>query len=264
MAHQTGNIKYLGSFKSIRHWRNRRDRRTLAGEKGGANRDLILNNPAFARTRENMSEIAGCDAAVKAIRIGLQHLLPEYSDTYFTGRLVALVKMINVMDGDGEKGKREVLFSQNRPILKTLTFHPKKKIDFQLRKSITTSHPESRLEATIKINGLNPNLQLVPASAQFYRVINHISIISDFAYHENNMRYEALSQSDTKSAVAYSDYTPVNTPLSAEVKAAFPVGTQLSETDTVLQCVGIAYYMKSGKEGYRQFTERSMLVYDVF
>ena len=264
MAHQTGNIKYLGSFKSIRQWRRRRDKRTLAGEKGGANRDLILNNPAFARTRENMSELGGCDAAVKAIRIGLQKLLPEFSDTGFTGRLVALVKMINVMDGDGERGKREVLFSQNRPIFKTLTFHPKKKIDFQLRKSITTSHPELRLEATIKINSLNPNLQLVPASAQFYRVINHISIISDFAYNENNQRYETLSESDTKSAVAYSDYTPVNTPLSAEVKAAFPVGTQLSETDTVLQCVGIAYYMKSGKEGYRQFTERSMLVYDVF
>ena len=70
------NIKYLGSFKSIRHWRNRRDRRTLAGEKGGANRDLIMNNPAFARTRENMSELGGCDAAVKAIRIAIAKAAP--------------------------------------------------------------------------------------------------------------------------------------------------------------------------------------------
>lgn len=264
MAHQTGNIRYLGSFKSIRHYRRRRDKRTLAGEKGGANRDLIMHNPAFALTRLNMNEFGGCDAVVKAIRIGLRDLLPEYSDTDFTGRLVAIVKMINVKDEDGARGKREVLFSQNRPILKTLTFHVKKKIDFQLRKSITTSHPESRTEVTIKVNGLNPNLQVVPASAQFYRVVNHISIISDFAYHEGNRRYEALSQSDKKSAIAYSDYTPVNTPLSAEVKAAFREGILLSEKDTVLQCVGIEYYMRSGKDGYRPFTDKSMMVFDVF
>ena len=264
MAHQTGNIRYLGSFKSIRHYRRRRDKRTLAGEKGGANRDLIMHNAAFAVTRLNMNEFAGCDAVVKAIRLGLLSLLPEYSDTDFTGRLVAIVKMINLKDEDGARGKREVLFSQNRPIFKTLTFTVKKKIDFQLRKSITTSHPESRTEATIKVNALNPNLQVVPASAQFYRVVNHISVISDFAYDEGNRRYEALSQSDKKSAIAYSDYTPVNTPLSAEVKAAFREGTLLTEKDTVLQCVGIEYYMRSGKEGYRAFTDKSMMVFDVF
>ena len=264
MAHQTGNIRYLGSFKSIRHYRRRRDKRTLAGEKGGANRDLIMNNDAFAVTRLNMNEFGGCDAVVKAIRLGLLSLLPEYSDTEFTGRLVAIVKMINVMDVDGARGKREVLFSQNRPIFKTLTFTVKKKIDFQLRKSITTSHPESRTEATIKVNGLNPNLQVVPASAQFYRVVNHISVISDFAYDEGNRRYEALSQSDTKRAIAYSDYIPVNTPLSVALKAAFREGIVLNETDTVLQCIGIEFYIRSGVDGYVPYTTGSMMVYDVF
>ena len=77
MAIQTGAIKYRGSFKSIRNYMNLHDPNTYAGEKGGANRDLILNNPAFARTRENMSEFGGCGAAVKAIRRGFLNLLPE-------------------------------------------------------------------------------------------------------------------------------------------------------------------------------------------
>jgi hypothetical protein len=59
MAIQTGNIKYRGSFKSIRQYMNLHDPNTYAGEKGGANGDLIKNNPAFARTRENMNEFKG-------------------------------------------------------------------------------------------------------------------------------------------------------------------------------------------------------------
>ena len=63
MAIQTGAIKYRGSFKSIRNYVNLHDPKTYAGEKGGANRDPIMNNPAFARTRENMCEFGGCGVA---------------------------------------------------------------------------------------------------------------------------------------------------------------------------------------------------------
>ena len=161
MAYQTGNIKYRGSFKSIRHWKNAKDPKIYAGEKGGANRDLILNNPAFARTRENMSEFEGCGAAVKAIRHGLISLIPEHTDTHFTGRLTALVKIINKQDMAGTRGRRTLAFSLNRTLLKTVTFHEKRKIDHELRKSISTSHPLTRIEATLTVNGLNPDLSLV-------------------------------------------------------------------------------------------------------
>ena len=36
---------------------NLHDPLTYAGEKGGANRDLIMNSPVFARTRENMNDL---------------------------------------------------------------------------------------------------------------------------------------------------------------------------------------------------------------
>jgi hypothetical protein len=264
MAYQTGNIRYLGSFKSIRHWKNRKNPRTLAGEKGGGNRDLIMNNPAFARTRENMSEFKGCGTIVKAIRQGLLHLIPEHTDTHFTGRLIALVKKINLRDEEGTRGKRKVCFSLNKPILNTLTLHKNKKIDHQLRKSITRSHPESRTEATITVNGLNPDPTLVPTSAQYFRVVNHLNVISDYEYREELLKYNPLSKNDSLSVYAYSDYIPVNTPLTDVVKAKFPEGTVLTETDTVLQCVGIEFYTKAGTGEYLPFKAGSVIVYDVF
>jgi len=264
MARQSGNIRYTGSFKSIRNYTNRKDPTIYAGEKGGANRDLIMNNAAFERTRENMSEFKGCGKIVKAIRRGLLHLIPEHTDKSFTGRLVALVKMINLRDEVGTRGKRMVCFSLNKSILKMLTLHENRKIDHQLKRSITRSHSESRTEATITLNGLNPEPQFIPTTAKYFRVHNHLSVISDFEYSEELKKYNPLSKNDEMSACAYSDYIPVNTNLSGSVRAAFPEGTILTETDTVLQCVGIEFYTRLGTGDYLPFKAGSMIVFDVF
>jgi hypothetical protein len=264
MAYQTSSIRYRGSFKSIRNYQNAHDPKVYAGEKGGANRDLIMNNPAFARTRENMSEFKGCGMAVKAIRQGLTGVVQEHTDTRFTGRLVSLVKMINLKDTEGVRGFRAITFSQNRPLLKSVTFHEKKKIDYELRKFIRTSHPDSRAEATMTVTGLNPNPQTFPGNAEAYRVFNLISIISDYGYNGEVKKYEPSSSLNSTNVLVYSDYTPVNTPLTAEVKATFPEETVLTESDTVLQCIGIEFYLRSGKEGYRRYPGGSMMVYDVF
>jgi hypothetical protein len=264
MAYQTGVIEYKGSFKSIRHWKNKKDPKIYAGEKGGANRNLIMNNPAFDRTRENMREFKGCGVAVKAIRRGLLYLLPEHADTHFTGRLEKLIKMINVRDEEGTRGKRAINISLNKTMLKSLNLHEKRKIDFELKKCITKSHPNSRAEATITVNGLNPGPLLVPGNAQYYRVINHLSIISDYVYVEEDREYRPQSTLGQTAAYAYSEYMVVNTPLSVALKAAFKDGTVLGDSDTVLQCVGIEFYIHSGPDGYVRCNTGSMLVSDVF
>ena len=264
MAYQTGIINYKGSFKSIRNYTNVGDPKIYAGEKGGANIDLIMNNPAFARTRENMKEFGGCGVAVKAIRRGLIKLLPEHADTHFTGRLMKIIKMINLKDPTGEKGVRAIKISLNKTMLKSLNLHEKRKIDFELKRCIKKSHPDSRTEATITVNGFNPEPHLVPGIAQYYRVVNHLSIVSDFAYVKEDKKYRPLSPNNASAAYGYSDYTPVNTSLSAELKASFPVGTVLSDSDTVLQCVGIEFYNRAGTDGYVLYSTGTMLLNDVF
>jgi hypothetical protein len=264
MAYQTGNISYRGSFKSIRNYKNVGDPKIYAGEKGGANRDLIMNNPALARTRENMNEFGGCGVAVKAIRHGLLQLLPEHADTHFTGRLMKIIKMINLRDEEGTRGKKAILISKNRPMLKTLNLHEKRKIDFELKRCVKTGHPDLRNEATITVNGFNPGPLLVPGIAQYYRLVNHLSIVSDFVYVAEDKQYRPLSTLDRTAAYVYSDYTPVNTPLSTELKASFKNGTVLSENDTVLQCIGIEFYNRAGTDGFVFYSTGTMLLGDVF
>jgi hypothetical protein len=264
MAYQTGVIEYKGSFKSIRHWKNRKDPKVYAGEKGGANRDLIKKSVVFARTRENMNEFGGCGVAVKAIRRGLLQLLPEHADTHFTGRLMKIIKMINLKDPTGKRGARAIKISLNKSMLKSVNLHEKRKIDFELKRCVRTSHPDLRNEAILTVNGFNPEPHLVPGNAQFYRVVNHVSIVSDFVYVAEDKKYRPLSPNNAITAYVYSDYTPVNSSLSTELKASFPVGTVLSDSDTVLQCVGIEFYNRAGADGYVFYSTGTMLLGDVF
>jgi len=264
MAIQTGAIKYRGSFKSIRNYVNLHDPLTYAGEKGGANRDLIMNNPAFARTRENMNEFSGCGTAVKAIRRGLLNLIPEQTDKRFTARLMNLVKRINCNDEVGVSGKRAIAFSSNRPLLATFIFNLLQNVADLLQDQFVHVHPISRAEATLTLTAFDVKPVLIPAGAAYYRLQNHISVISDYEYSEANRRYEPLSQLNGLSAFAYSAYTPVGTTLTHDLVASFPVGTVLTDDVSVIEAVGIEFYKKSGATDYVPLKGSSMMVIDVF
>jgi len=265
MAIQTGNIKYRGSFKSIRQYMNLHDPNTYAGEKGGANGDLIKNNPAFARTRENMNEFSGCGVAVKAIRRGLMNLLPEQTDKNFTARLMRTVKEINRRDYEGIRGKRAIIFSGERPFfLSSTVLNVREDIADMLQKQFSFEHPIGRGAATLSLTAFNIKPNLIPVGAGYYRVQNHISVISDYTYVEANRRYEPLSQLNTTSAFAYSAYTPVGTALTDEIVASFPQGTVPGTDDSVIQCVGIEFFCKSGAADYLPLKGSSVLIIDVF
>src|ERR1035437_1790968 len=144
MAILTGAIKYRGSFKSIRNYVTLHDPNVYAGEKGGANRDQIMNNPVFARTRENMNEFGGVGLAVQAIRRGLLNLLPEQTDKLFTSRLMKVVKEINRRDYEGIRGKRAITVSTERPFLSTMVFNVLQNIADMLKNQFSFVHPVTR------------------------------------------------------------------------------------------------------------------------
>jgi len=264
MAILTGAFKYRGSFKSVRNYLTLHDPNTYAGEKGGANKDLIMNNPAFARTRENMREFSGCGLAVKAIRHGLNSLIPEQSDRYLTGRLMKLVKMVNLNDQVGYRGKRAINFSSDRPKLAKIVLSLLEDVTKLLKDHFTMVHPISRAEATLTLTGLAIRDVLLPTGSTHFRVVNHLSIISDYEYSEANRDYEPLSALNTMSAFTYSDYTAIGTVLTHDLVASFPVGTVLTDDVSVIQCAGIEFYQLSGADRYTPLKGGGMKVIDVF
>ena len=264
MARQKGHVKYVGTIGDIRHFKIKGQKGYFAGLTGGPSGEQVATDPAFERTRENMNEFGGCGVAVKAIRRGLLNLLPEQADKHFTGRLMKVVKEINRRDYEGVRGKRAIIFSGERTFLSTIVFNVLQDIAEVMGYQFAYEHPITRASAKLTLTDLTIKPILIPKGATHYRVQNHISIISDYTYVEANRRYEPLSQLNTLSAFAYSEYTPVGTALTDEINAAFPTGTAPSTDDSVIQCVGIEFYVKSATNSYLPLQGSSIKVVDIF
>ena len=264
MAIQTGAIKYRGSFKSIRNYMNLHDGNTYAGEKGGANRDLIMNNPAFVRTRENMVEFGGCGVAVKALRLGFLNLLPEQSDKHLTARLMKMVKEVNRHDIEGTKGKRGIFFSDSHTIIGKMVLNKLQHVAESLRNAFVFTHPVGKIDATLNVTDLLIKPILVPKGATHFRILNHISTISDYEYSELTRAYEASSGFNAQSAFKYSEYTAIDAKLTAELKAEFPVGTIIDDACTIIESVGVEFYACTNTKDYIPLKGGSMMVIDVY
>ena len=175
-----------------------------------------------------------------------------------------VVKEINRRDYEGIRGKRAISFTSNQPLLTTLVFNKLQNISSLLDNQFVYLHPITRATATLSLTALTIKPVLVPKGATHFRIQNHISIISDYAYVDLNRRYETTSPMNTISAFIYSEYTPVETALTDELVAAFPVGILPGDTDTVIQAVGVEFYQLNGTANYSKIIGGSMLVVDAF
>jgi len=122
MAEITGPFRFKGSLGNFRSYYNRAAKKWIVATKGGANRNIILNHPAFAGTRKNMSDFGICGKWASLIRKGLLDLDELNAGYYFSG-ITKLGKVIQNKDREGEKGHRSILSSKYKNLLTSINFN---------------------------------------------------------------------------------------------------------------------------------------------
>ena len=214
--------------------------------------------------REPITGKSGCPTAVRALRECFQLLLADNTDFNFTGRLMQIVAEILRRDPDPEGGRRSICFSRERPFLSTIVFNKKRGCDDIMHYHFNYSHSECRTEARFSFVDCCFKPCLVPGGATHFRVLNHLSVISDYRYSESSRMYEPVSRLNGLSVIGYSDYLPVLDKFSVEIVVSFPVWCHPSDDDSVIQCMGIEFYQKVGVVYYRMSSKRGVRVCDVF
>jgi len=210
---------------------------------------MAMENAEYYTTCDSIVSKNGCSAGVKALRKGFELFLVDHTDSRFTGRLMKIVAEIFRRDYGKGKMKKSVLFSQEKPYLETMVFNIRKTNVGRLKHQFDISHAESRAEATISVKNLNLYRDVIPSGAMYYRILNHLSIVSDYCYSKSNRRYEPMSMLNGMSAYGYSDYIAVEDCPDIVLRVEFRDGVWPLEEDTVIQCMGVEYYQKSG-QGY--------------
>ncbi|MBK5212952.1 MAG: hypothetical protein JJE55_04745 [Flavobacteriaceae bacterium] len=76
--------------------------------KGGVDKDRILSEARFARTRENMSEFGHCATAGKYLRKAAAGMTLTAKDSAVVARLTKVMTEIKNLDGTSNRGSRRV------------------------------------------------------------------------------------------------------------------------------------------------------------
>lgn len=253
MAKQTGLVKYSGTLGGVRHFKIKGLQGDFAGLTGGPSADQIYNDPAFQRTRENMSEFGGSATAAKAIRVGLSNVIKQMSDPQVTGRLTAIMKEINLKDTAGVRGQRSILISQNRGDIEGFNFDKNISFTSVFNAPATSSVSATRDSVTINVPPFNPlNYINAPAGATHFRLINAITVISDYAYNTATGKYEPVDGSTNGlNDVQYSSYMDLSALTTLiTLTSTLPGSPTLSSDVTGLLCVGIEFYQQVGSNYY--------------
>ena len=214
--------------------------------------DASYYKPKRDENGDPVKHYNGSATAVKGLRVCFQNLM-EYTDSRFTGRLMKIATMIYKRDSEGEHCKKSVYFSREKYLLCDIKFNIRVTFVDMLSFMFDKRHSDDRIEATLVLNDFNIKPYLIPHGVTHYRILHHLSIISDFVFSEYHQCYEPVSKLSGMNTIAYSEYTPVGIAITEEIKVSFPVGTVLSDDDSVIQCVGIEFSTKSANK----FNDRS-------
>jgi hypothetical protein len=264
MARLTGIIRFVGSIGGLRNFKRLHDPNIYASEKGGVDKHIYKTSSVFKNNRLSNDEFSGCARAVKNIRRGFRHLIPEMVDSGFTERLMKFTRKLTLKDVENDKGKRSLRFSAYRSWMRELYFNKKYKAMDSAMYALRTAHSDSRTEATLEVKGLKLKMTDAPAGATKYRILNHLSIVSDYCYSDDLLRYEPTNQLDGLRAFAYSDLVDLGVELTTQLIVAFSEGTVIGADCSVVHCVAIEFMEYNGPNGYRPIYGVSLRLMDVF
>jgi hypothetical protein len=267
MARQKGLTKYIGTIGDVRHFKIKGQKGFFAGMVGGPTAEQIKTAPEFARTRENMSEFAGCAKAGKSVRVGLSEVLNTMTDPQVTGRLTAIMKKINLEDGTEARGVRKVEISTQRTYLhgfqfdKNISFNSVSFVPYNLTSSV------DRLTGTLETLAANPTSSInAPAGATHFRYINAIGVISDFGFNSDTKTYEPTNPVlNELSNSTYGAYNSLSTPYAGEtLNVSLPVGTVMTNDVSVLHCIGIEFFQEVNGNYYKFSSGNCIIIDNVF
>lgn len=106
MAKQAGVITLNGSVGTLSFYKTKDG--YLAREKGGVSKSRIMNDPRFARTRENLKEFADNASSAKLFRDALRPVIAKIGDKRLSQRITQVMMKILQSDLVNNRGERMV------------------------------------------------------------------------------------------------------------------------------------------------------------
>lgn len=245
MAKQKSHVKYTGSLGEIRHFKIKGKEGYFAALKGGVDKEVILSDPRFARTRENMQEFGGAARAGKALRQGFPQLVKQMGGTGYTGRITGLLKQVMNLDTTGVRGQRLISVVGHPQWIQGFELNPARPFGTVCRIPLDLAANVDRNEVTWTIAPFEPvSLVTWPEGATHYRLILAVATLSDYGFDTTLKEYAAVNPSaDQEQVRADSGHLPVHDPVTSAITltATLPSGVPTPADVAVIVATAIEF-----------------------
>ncbi|MDB5274733.1 MAG: hypothetical protein JWO58_3100 [Chitinophagaceae bacterium] len=266
MARQKGILKLNGTLQGISFYQ--RNGQDLVRVAGGPDKNKILNSPNFIRTRENNQEFGAAATIGKALRLGFTRKFSDLSDSQANTRIVKIIKEM-ISRGSGNRGQRIFSPVALGTMLIDFPFSNQVFFDNICLAPYTTSIHTERNEVTLTFADFNTgNMIHAPNGATHVRLINLISILSQYTFHVMTNKYVPTDAvRNSRSAFSTSDYIPLGGQVGTEtvLTSTIDLGTNsLLDSSALISCVGIEFYQDLSGTKYVLSSGHAMKVQGVY
>lgn len=167
MAKQISLLKVNGTLEDLTFYKSQDG--LLVRTKGGVSRERIMNDPAFARTRENGSEFGHSANSGRMLRVAAGQLVFKVKDKRLSSRLLKLMSTIKNLDSSSARGERKVALglqtAAGKELLKGFDFNSKA----TMSSVFTGTLDLDNATGAITVNSFVPEVQLrIPEGATHF------------------------------------------------------------------------------------------------
>lgn len=216
MARQDSLLKIKGELDGISFYKS--NGQYFARKKGGIEAARLASDPAFARTRENISEFGLTAKATKLLRDTLRPLMLNASGKKLHGRLTSILSEVKKFDSNSVRGQRTVGNGMNNLNAKALLKGFNLCGDSSLNSLLFAPYALNPATGDIAFTGLGTQQQIkCPADATHVELTGAWAQI-DFANNTGELQVSAPANLPI-SAVNSSNFTltPANVPTTGGV-----------------------------------------------
>lgn len=263
MAIQTGLYYFKNKLLNVRGFKISSLTPWFVGMLGGASKSQILNNPEFARTRENMSEFGGSSMAGRTYRVGAAQLYSffyQYLSGFLTQRIVIILH-----NGPGPRGEREILFTTNPTLIENYDLNPFTTFGSIFSGLFTISSNVARNIGTLFIPSFSPAVFLnAPVGATHFQFVLNVTGMSDWQFTAIVGYNPKNPLANGASGTTFGSILPLNIVAANQTIPATILGTPSMTNATMFTSIGIQFFQQVGPNFYPLFSNNAAKIDQLF
>jgi len=215
MGRMDGFFNVTGSVSNLSFYKMKGSDKIIVRTKGGASKAKIKRHRKFQKTRELNSEWGGCSQAGAWIR---NHLWwKQVADYNVSGPINGLMKRVQVLDTENEKGRRSVLLSKNPRIMEGFSFNKTNPLESIIRNPVRFTLSREDRKAMVTFPQLIRGVNFFPSPYySLFQLSATLLLVPDFLH----------AGRDYKSTIDYDSYGP-----RSSTTDWFPVDKTLPEVE---------------------------------